>query len=470
MKYRRCMAMLGVMLGLPFMAVDAIEASPERLESDLREAFGTHGSLSIGELSSPRLSLGQRAVAEALVFDSGEGERVSIDRYTVRGDYDAPDAVTIEGLRVEDDLTGLTVVDIASLTFESPSHAVFPLHDTSSTSSWQAEGLTLDSLALDLTSEIAKSGIGDTPMAGSRGRLKVARIEGSDLAENRVGSLVFHDLAGEGQALGELGSGYFRLASLSITDAHDLDDEATARVGELLMKSLQVEADRLVGRLDSLRLDGNMEDGEGGLWLDALYLDLNRMIEMAPPAERAQLRMVSNVLTGSSGELALDAAFTGRWQPEGGAYRLVTESLIDITDAVRLGFDMDLPVEIPSGVEPSTYLAGLDDVETLTLLGGDVVLRLEELGLFRRIAPVGAAMAGVTEQHYIEQARTQARGFGMMLGREVQTVLLALVDMLAGQVSEMTVSASLPAESDLGTYRDDPLALPQRLQLQVETR
>ncbi|MFC4975300.1 hypothetical protein ACFPTY_12580 [Halomonas beimenensis] len=75
-------------------------ADAERLEADLRARFaGTPGEFTLGEVSDSLL--GGRTTAEDLSFVEPGGERVSVARYVVEGDYDAPDAVILEGLNVE---------------------------------------------------------------------------------------------------------------------------------------------------------------------------------------------------------------------------------------------------------------------------------------------------------------------------------------------------------------------------------
>lgn len=458
-------ALLAMGLLLP---ISAAVASPERLEADLQRIFDGSGTLTIGDVSSPMLSLGERAVAEGVVYEGSEDERILIDSYTVRGDYDAPDAVEIEGLRVENRRNGSTVLDIGQIRFDEPSHAVFPFDDAAM--EWHTRGLAIDHLAVDLTSEVADEMFRGSPLAGGSGRVKAARIEGRDLAPDRIGRLEASDLAGEGRNLGELGSGSFRLASLLIEDAYQLDDEDEARVGSLLLGDMTLDSERMVGAFEQLRLDGDMDDGEGGMWLDGLSLDLDRMIAQAPPEQRSQLRMIGNVLTDGTGKLDLDAVLEARWRADAEGAVVLSQSVIDIADGLRLALDTDLPVEVPDGVEPSEYLAGLTDLEDVVLRGGDIHLQLENRGLFGRIAPVGAAMSGVSEQQFIEQTRTQAQGFGMMLGKDVQTILLGLVGMLEGDISELTISATLPADSDLESYRDDPLGATERMAVRVETR
>ncbi|QTF91845.1 MAG: hypothetical protein J5F18_15835, partial [Halomonas sp. BM-2019] len=201
-----------------------------------------------------------------------------------------------------------------------------------------------------------------------------------------------------------------------------------------------------------------------------LELDLARLIDLAPAEERTQLRMISNVLTDGSGRLRLDADFDAEWEERNGHTRLASDGHIDLVDALRLAHRVELPVRLPEGVSAAELFTDEGLLEAATLLGGELRLTLGDRGLFPRLLTLGAAMQGVTEPQYLEQARTQAMGFGMMLGPQVQAVLTGLVALMEGSAQELEVLVTLPAESRLDRLADDPLALPDRLDMSVETR
>jgi hypothetical protein len=180
--------------------------------------------------------------------------------------------------------------------------------------------------------------------------------------------------------------------------------------------------------------------------------------------------MVSNVLTDGSGDLRLDAAFTGNWAEEGDHSLLTSDSHLTIAEALRLAIDINLPVLLPAGTEPADIFTDDSLLQASSLLGGDIQINLNNQGLFGRLLILGAAMEGISEAQYLNQARTQAQGFGMMFGPEIQAIFTGLVEMMAGTASELAIGITLPAESNLETYTGDPLALPDKLSLQVETR
>ncbi len=367
----------GLAITLPALAdPDADRGPTERLEADLRGFFAGEGTLEIGEISSALLR--SRVTAEDLRFESHDGERLSVERYIVRGDYDRPDEVTLEGIRLEAFLDEPAVMNIEQVVLNDPGRAVPPRDEEALADQW------LGSLAL--------SGLN------------------LELAEGPVASLA------------------------------------------------------------NLRLDGDLEDGSGGLWIEALEIDLARMIDQAPADERTRLRMISNVLTDGSGRLRLDATFDAEWEELDGRTRLVSEGHIDLEDALRLAHAVTLPVLLPEGVSAAELFTDEALLEAATLLGGDVRLTLGDRGLFPRLATLGAAMGGVSEAQYLEQARTQAQGFGMMFGPQVQALLSGLVELMEGAAETLELTVTLPAESRLGSLADDPLALPDRLDMRVETR
>ena len=460
------LAALVLSTSLPALADD----SAQRLEADLRALFADRGELKIGEISEAVVR--NRISAEAIRFESDSGERLLLDRYEVRGDYDSPDSVHLEGLSVLDELTQLPLLEVERIVMGQPSQAVFPFHESLHSDEVSIGELQVDNLSADMSTEAARRYLGDELDAEGSGRLEIESLHGVELTPSAVGRLELSGIVGHGEGGGELGTGRFTVASLVMEGLAGLDQEGEERFDSLDMRELMVESDNLVASLERLMADGNVAEG-GELRLDALAVDLARMIELAPAEERTQLRMASNVLTDGSGELLMDAVFSGQWETDNGETRLLSDSHIDADNAFRWNLDVDLPVRLPEGAEPESYLAGiedLDDLEGLTILGGGITNVLSNQGLFGRLAPIMAATQGVSEADFIAQARTQAQGFGMMLGPEIGAVLTGLVDMMDGQASELEIRLTLPPDSEIDALSADPLGLPSKLSMQVETR
>ncbi|RTR07163.1 hypothetical protein [Halomonas nitroreducens] len=445
-------------------------ADAQRLEADLRALFAdTPGELSIGEVSDSLL--GGSTTAENLVIVGDNGDRLRLDRYTVEGDYDRPDEVVMEGLRFEarDDEPG--VISAERLVVGEPSRSLLALHDLPRDGELAAAELTIDGLEMSReTPRTRVEGGKEVFLGTATGRLAIDHLYATELSRQAVGRLEMTGITGSGEQLEDIGDGHFSLASVSLAGLRGLDREEERSLERLELSDLSIEAERLVATLERLRVDGDMTDGGGGMWLESLELDLARMIELAPEAEQTQLRMASNVLTGGSGRLTVDAAFDGEWQTVGPKSLLTGESRITAGDAFRWTIDTELPVRLPEGVEPSAYLAEMDSLEGVTLLGGEIETTLTELGLFGRMPAVMAASRGVSEADFLAQARTQAKGFGTMLGAEFGAILDGVVDMMEGKASELVIHLSLPAETGMDKLADDPLMLPSKLSMQVETR
>lgn len=461
---RRSLLAMGMALALgPGVAL----ADAERLEADLRALFGGQGSLEIGDVSEAWLR--ERVTAEALRFEGDEGERLSIDRYEVRGDYDSPDEVVMEGIQLQGPPGDPQRLAIERVVLGEPSQAVPPFGDEDA-----LQALRLGSLAIDGVSyEGREESLGlldGTPLAGSSGGLTVERVRGESLSREAIGWLEIEGVAGAGQDLETFGSGAFSLGRLRIEGLAGLDEEGQETLNLLELNDLAVEAERLVGALASLRVDGDFDDGEGGFWIDGLQLDLARLIELAPLEERTRLRMVSKTLTNGTDELRLDIASVANWDERDDRVEVNGEGHVELHDGLRLGLDMTLPLALPDGVSPAELFADETLLSSATLLGGELGLVLAERGLFGRLATLGAAMEGTSEAQYLEQARTQATGYGMLFGPQVQAILLGLVELMEGKAGELSVSIALPAASRLDAYAEDPLGLTDKLDMRVETR
>ncbi|MFG6177119.1 hypothetical protein ACGTN6_07730 [Halomonas sp. THAF12] len=449
------------------------QADADRLESDLRARFAeAPGELSIGEVSDSLL--GGETAAEDLSFVDDDGSKLDVARYVVEGDYERPDAVVMEGLRLERSGSEAGVLTADRVRLDGPGGPLpwpeGPLRDVDfEANELTAEGLRLELEAAPVTSSDGKKTL--APTGPSSGWLTMERLHATELSRQAIGHLEMSGIEGHGEGLEEMGDGDFTLASLSLEGMRHLhDDGKEPTLDQMTLNDLSIVSDRLVADLARLTYDGDMRDGEGGMRLESLDLDLAQMIELAPPEKRTELRLASNVLTGGSGRLALDAEFDGRWEALGRKSLLNGEGRITAGDAFRWNIDAELPVRLPEGVEPAAYLAEMEDLRGVTLLGGRIDTTLADLGLFGRMPAVMAASRGVSEAEFLDQARTQAKGFGTMLGPEVGALLNGLVDMMVGQAGELTVHLTLPPESDADTLAADPLGLPSKLSMRVETR
>ena len=448
---------------VPFVALLSLGASvaqadAERLEADLRAALEREGTLEIGEVSDELL--GSTTSAENLTLTGDSGERLTIARYLVEGDYDAPEEVVLEDIELVD--RGASML-LERLVFEEPGQPVLDLRDLPWDEDNPLAGISLEGLVMDQRQ--GKVGA-DLPWGDYPGRIEIQSLGASDVSADAIGSLTLTGMSGSSDNFEELGAGTFSLPSLSLTGLKGLASDAPT-VDALELEDLEIATDRLVASLEHLVADGDMNDGEYSGRMDNLTVDLARMIELAPVDERTQLRLVSNVLTDGSGQLTLDADMDGTWEASGANGQVASRFEMTAADAFRLGFDSDLPVNLPKGQDPAAYFAGLEDWTELDTQGGDVSLSLSDLGVFGRIAPVVAATQRISEDDLLEQLRTQSEGFGIMMGPQIGAVLTGLVQMMAGEASEMSIDLSLPPSRQLQKLAQDPLGLPQALFMEV---
>lgn len=460
MSRQALLAALSLSISLPALAGEGAE----RLEADLRALFAEEGTLTIGEVEEALIR--DRVTAHDLHFVGPDGQQLWLDRYVVSGDYDRPDEVRVEGIRLEAPGREQSRLAAETLRLDAPSRAVLPLHEETWPADVTVEGLGLEALSAEFDAQAAGSGV-----AKARGRIAVERLEAAGVSRDALEVLEVSGVKGKAAGDEEFGSGTFALAFARVEGLRGLQGpEEDRELDRLEVRDLALDFDRLVASLAALEVDGDVSDGEGGVRLEALELDLARMIALAPEAERTRLRMLSNVLTDGSGRLRLDADSTGRWTAEEGATRLLGELTLTADEAFGWAVDADLPVRLPAGTAPADVLTRQAPLEEATLLGGRIDATLTDRGLFGRLPTIMAAQQGVSEAEFLAQARTQAQGFGMMLGPEIEALFTGLVAMMAGEASELDIALRLPAESELEALSADPLALPERLEMRVESR
>lgn len=251
------LALAAVMLVAPNLAA----ADAKRLEADLRAMFGAHGTLAIGDVSSALLR--SRLSAHDIRFETPEGERLLIDRYVVSGDYDRPDEVTLEGLRLEDALTDFTLMSAERIVLGEPSRAVFALDDALAAEAVRIGSLAIDGIALDLGSELADDLFYATPMYGGQGRLTVDSVRGKSLSGTAIELFEVAGVAGTLSEVDELGSASFTLESLRIEGLTGLDSDGDEQLARLELRGLDLLTDSLAASLARLDMDGDFSDGKG---------------------------------------------------------------------------------------------------------------------------------------------------------------------------------------------------------------
>ncbi|XKF16760.1 hypothetical protein LL947_06470 [Halomonas sp. BLK-85] len=453
------------LLTVCLFASPLVQASAEQLEADLAELFA-EGELSMGEVNDA--SSGGQVVAEDIVFEGQDGQRILVERYSVNGDYDAPDDIQLENIRIEDNRIDKPLLSIESLMLAEPGMAVLTdqaLQDPA----FELAQFAIDGLVVSLDSEVAEEMWRELAMEQGTGQLTIESIQGASLSATAIGELEFRNLAMQGNNMDELGDVSLVIGRLRIEDVQGLQQEELERIGAMSLERLSMDSDTFAASLASLNLDGDLSDGAAQVEMEALELDLDRMIALSPREERTQRRMVANVLTDGTGLLGMDADFMVRWEELANQSLLGGDGQIFLRDALGVSLNVELPVQLPEGVTPVDVLSDRVTLDDATLLGGEATLTLDDHGLLTRLVTLAATLEGVTEEQILEVARTQARGYGMVFGSQIEAVLMGGMTLLEGGASQMIMRITLPDESRLNTYTDDPLGLPDLLSLEVET-
>ena len=447
------------------LASPLVQASAEQLEADLGALF-TNGELRIGKVSDA--SSGAQVVAEDIVFKGQDGQRILVERYSVNGDYDAPDDIQLDNIRIEDNRVDKPVLSIESLMLTEPGMAVIT-DQALQHPSFELAQLAIEGLVVSLDSDVADELWRELAVEQGAGQLTIDSIQGKSLSANAIGELEFRNMAMQGTNIDELGDLSMLIGRFQVEEVQGLQQEGFDHTGVMSLERLTLESDLMAASMASFNMDGDLSDGAAHVQMEALELDLKRMIALAPPEERTQMRMLVNVLTDGTGLLGMDADVIAHWEEQATQSLLGGDGQISLRDALGVSLKVELPVKLPEGVTPVDALNDRATLDKSTLLGGEAEFTLDNQGLLTRLVTLAATFEGVTEEQILEVARTQAQGYGMMFGSQIEAMLMAGMALLEGNASQMTLRITLPDESRLETYAADPLGLPELLSLEVET-
>lgn len=459
-------------------------ADSARLESDLRALFAeSEGELTIGDLSDSLF--GGSSTAKDVVYRQPSGETLRMDSYVVEGDYDSPKKVVIDGLTVGAQDAEASVLSATKLTVSKPAEAVIDVERLAEGELlYTADSLVAEELAFVVNEQSA--GVGTQfreLLADFVGRVELDRLELRQLTEDSVDGVTLVGLSGEFDKLQDLGAGSFSLESLIMDgiaianpqaygqgDIGELDSIPSLKAMELA--NLEIDSDALVASIEGVVSDQDWDDGQTSTTVTNMVIDLGRMIELMPADERTQARMFANLLTGGTNVVTLNAEGSGVLEEKAdGKADYLTQGSLELRDALRLDAKLGALLLPPENVEAADYVTQIEqgNLELLDFESGKARLGIVNQGLFERIPSVAATAQGISEADFLAQARTQAKGMGNMFGPQAAAVLGGLVDMLEGKASQMGVSVTLPSYGELQTSIDDPLGLPERLSMKVDT-
>lgn len=474
-----------VTLSIALLAlVGQANADSEQLEAGLRAMFSAEdGELTIDKVSDSLF--GGTSTAEGLVYTDPNAGTLRIDRYVVEGDYDSPDKVTVDGLTFGTLDGEDSVLSAAKLILNKPDRAVIDFGLLADGElDYSAESMRIDKLVLVANEQSAGSDADFKALLEDFvGRMELDKLELRQLSEDGVDGLSVEGLRGEFDKLQQLGAGSISLEKLLMNGIGIPDMDATTgasiddfddvpSIKDLTLSRLDIDTEGLVASIESMASDQDWSDGKTGTTINNMVIDLGRMIELMPADERTNARMFSNMLTGGSNVVTLNAEGSGNLEelPDGKADYQV-EGKITLSDALSLDSMVNLVLLTPPGMETADYVMQIEqgDLDLLDFESGKARLGIVNQGLFNRIPSVAAVAEGISEAEFLQQARTQAKGMGNMFGPQVAEVLVGLVNMMDGKASQMNVRVTLPSFKALENSINDPLGLPDKLSMTVET-
>lgn len=329
--------------------------------------------------------------------------------------------------------------------------------------------VSAESLAIEFAEEKALGSSGAT----ISGQVSVDDFQATGFSQNAIDSLTINGLEGNTENVDEIGSGTFSVGSVLVKGLRNLQDSDELEVDRLELRDLDLDFDQLIASLATLDFDTGTANHDNRFTLEALALDLDHLIAQAPKDDRTPLRTVSNLLTNGSGVLRMDAETAGRWESGDTTTRLIGTSHISADDAFGWTVETDLTVRLPEGEALEAFLAEKNvvaNMQDVTLLGGNIEMTLAEEGLLERLPASLAATQGITEAQLMDQAHTQADGYGQMYGPEVKKIATGLLAMMEGEASALDIHLTVPAENNLEMLSSDPLALPEKFDMKVERR
>ncbi|WP_027967425.1 hypothetical protein [Halomonas halocynthiae] len=457
-------------------------ASSEQLEAGLRAMFANDaGELTIDNVSDSLF--GGSSTAEGLVYVEPSVGTLRIDSYVVNGDFDSPDDVVIEGITFSAEGSETDALSADKLTLNRPDRAVVdPVEVLKGEMDFSAESVLLNALTVAINEQSAGSDADFIELLEDfTGKVALKRLEFRQVSQERVDGVTLEGMSSEFDEFQQLGAGSMSLDKLMMNGLNvagmqtisegDLDELAAPLITEMTLNGFEIDAEGLAASLESMVSDQDWSNGETGTTVSNLVIDLGRVIEWVPADERTEVRMVSNILTGGSNILTLNAEGSGSLEElSDGRADYQVKSDVRLDDALSLKSMVGLVLLTPEGMSAADQVMQIEqgNLELLDFESGKAHLGLVNQGLFNRLPAVAATVEGISEAEFIQQTRTQAKGMGNVLGPQVSELMVGLVDMMEGKASQVDVSVTLPSFKSLETSIDDPLGLPDKLSMKVE--
>lgn len=453
-------------VGLSVLLISgAVSASVEQLEADLRERLAGEGN----RLTFSRIyedSAQKRYIAEDVEVVHANGDVLTLERYSVEGDYQAPANVLIDAIAISEAGKAQPLLTIASLVLREPSQAVLSVSDLD-LSVFSLAGVSARDISLQLDDDVAAAffeGFSDAPLEGA------IHLDALTLEALTSHSIELVDMQGLSAALNQDESGIaaaLTLDNLRVEQLVGLDTPGTESVEHVELNGFSLAGDSWDILFDRLWVEGSSYIGEAGF--EGLQLDVAELINLMPSTQRRELQSLSNVLTGGTGQLSAHGYSQSRWE-EGATNRLLAEGRYTFSGAAEVDYTMDIPMTLPKDVTVEQAMQQPDVFERVIFHGGDIMVAYSDEGMLPRLATEVAARDDMTEDQTIAHAWSQAQYLSPRMGPQMTKLIFGLIDIMAGNAEKLVVNVGLPTPFSLNHFIMSPLRYSEQLNITFQLK
>ncbi|WP_252107279.1 MULTISPECIES: hypothetical protein [unclassified Halomonas] len=434
-------------------------ASSQAFEGDLRERLSRDG----GEVTFSRVYEDAEQgthVAEDIAAQRPDGTSVSIGRYTVEGDYDAPAAISLQDVVLNDPAIGEDGVTLETLRIVHPEHAVRFL------SVLDEPDFRFDDIeATGFRMSVPNQSFGDGPFNVSAQNIVIDALRASGVTQQGVEQLNAHGI--ESHIILDSQSGSATELSIETLGLQDFEwpSQHVDHMGNFEVGQMQLDSELWHVGFDRLWLDGDPFDGAMGVY--GGFADLRPWLEQLPAREGEQLSMVYNAFVGERDQLHFSIEHHSSLG-EGNKRVLDTAGNILIPGAGRVEYDLGARLQLADGIEPNFVLDDNQYLDLAQINGGNASLTYDDEGLLPRILQLLSDSLGISTE---EALRLHRRDF-MLIAEEaapgIDEILLAMLTLMQEDAERMTIDMIFPKGILVSEWLMGPHYWNERYDISVE--
>lgn len=434
-------------------------ASPEALERELREQLGQDGA----EVTFTRVFEDEARsayIAEGVEARRDDGETVTIERYRVIGDYQAPSAIEADDLTFTGSAEGERV-HLDALRVERPGRAVI------SAQALAEEGYTLGAIEARGLRIGAGNTLSPTLELGlPTADIAIDSLRLDDLREGYLGRLDLEGLRAEIPFDSRRATtATFTVQALVLEAIEWSDAQSVTGLARASLDHLRLEGDEWHLGLERLWLEGSPLNGASGL--EGGYADLVGLFAHLPPADRESLKLVYEALTGGEASLRFASEHQARLSDEDPT-RLEAQGSLTIEGAGRLSYDADLLLTLPGTTTRDMVLDEPSLIETSRVKGGRAALVYHDEGLLPRALEAIATVLVLSPEQTLDMLRQEAETLRYHVYPGAEKIPFALLAIMQGKGERLSLAALLPKNLLLDQLLRGPLYWEEPFDLTVE--